>query len=291
MRTRSYRSFVVLSMCWAILSLAACRAPTLPPETATAMPATPTVVPVPVGQHAHSFAGQTGRLHYLLFLPRSYDPGAETVWPLILFLHGSGERGSSLADLEILKHYGPSMLVEQQPDFPFIVLSPQCASESWEPRLETLLELLDAISASYAVDPRRIYLTGLSMGGFGTWQLALRAPDRFAALVPIAGGYRYRVEANYEGYGQSQVRVIFDTSMPDHLCDLAGVPVWAFHGDQDSTVPHEQTADVIVAALRACGNESVRYTLYPDTGHDAWTKTYSNPDLYTWLLEQKKDGL
>ncbi|MBN1933844.1 MAG: prolyl oligopeptidase family serine peptidase [Anaerolineae bacterium] len=257
------------------------------------MPATPTqtAVPVSVGQHAYSFAGQTGRLNYLLFLPRSYDPGSETMWPLILFLHGSGEKGSSLADLEMLKRYGPPMLVEQQSNFPFVVLSPQCASESWESRLETLLELLDTIAASYAVDPQRIYLTGLSMGGFGTWQLALRAPDRFAALAPIAGGYRYRVEANYEGYGQSGVRIIFDTSMPDHLCDLASVPVWALHGDRDTTVPHEQTADVIVEALRACGNESVQYTLYPDTGHDAWTRTYSDPDLYTWLLEQKKDGL
>jgi len=139
----------------------------------------------PVGQHAHTFnieANETN-VNYLLFLPDKYNEEKKD-WPLILFLHGSGERGSVI---DSVKKHGPPKIVEQVPDFPFIVLSPQCPKEQqWSN--DILIPLLDEIVKKYRVDEKRIYLTGLSMGGFGTWALAIQYPHRFAAIAPICGG-------------------------------------------------------------------------------------------------------
>jgi len=107
--------------------------------------------------------------------------------------------------------------------------------------------------------------------------------------VPIAGGYRYYVQTVYVGAGQSEIELTIDPSPPENLCDLAHVPVWVFHGERDVGIPHEETADILVDALLACGGD-VRYTLYPEAGHDAWTETYSDPELYTWLLAQRQAG-
>jgi len=219
-------------------------------------------VEVTPGQHPRSFRGQITKavaLEYLLFLPQDYGRDPEKKWPLMLFLHGAGERGDSLG---LVKKHGPPKIVGQQPDFPFIVVSPQCPAGLWWPeKLDDLSALLDEVEARYAVDSRRIYLTGLSMGGYGTWSLAQDQPERFAAIVPICGGG--------------------SRALARRLKDL---PVWVFHGAQDKTVPLEESEKMVAALKRAGG--SPRLTIYPDAGHDSWTETYDNPELYEWLLSQ-----
>lgn len=213
-----------------------------------------------LGQHPGSFRGEITKavaLDYLLFLPQDYGRDPEKKWPLMLFLHGTGERGNSL---ELLKKHGPPKIVEQQPDFPFIVVSPQCPSGLWWPeKLDDLSALLDEVEATYMVDSRRIHLTGLSMGGYGTWSLALAQPERFAAIAPICGGGK-----------------------PYLACRLKDLPVWAFHGAKDPLVLPEES-EQMVAAIKRCGG-SPRLTIYPDADHDSWTRTYDNPELYEWLL-------
>jgi len=248
--------------------------------------------PAQVGEHPYTFEQGDLRINYLLYLPENYGRNPFKRWPLLLFLHGSGEQGSTVEDLERLKAQGLPKLVVEQPDFDalterFMVLSPQCPGWYWKARFDALDALLEEIQETYAVDPQHIYLTGISMGGFGAWQYGLQHPRRFAALVPIAGGYGYAVETVYVGGGYSEVALTLDPEPPAHLCDLEQMPVWVFHGAQDTGIPHEQTADVLVEALQACGGK-VRYTLYPDTGHDAWTETYDDPAFYAWLLEQRR---
>jgi predicted peptidase len=225
--------------------------------------------PVQPGQHAHTTGKGRSRVNYFLFLPQDYgqEPGRQ--WPLMVFLHGIAKRGDSLEDLEELKKDGPPMLVEQQPDFPFIVLSPQCPSDSfWESQLGKLDSLVEEIVATYDIDENRVYLTGLSMGGYGAWHYALRNPSRFAAIVPIAGGYEH---------GSDEV--------PDNICDLEDLPIWVFHGAEDDVVLPRQS-EVLVNALRACPSE-VRFTLYSGAAHDeSWKLAYGDPELYEWLLAQ-----
>jgi predicted peptidase len=197
------------------------------------------------------------RLKYLLSLPKDYD--GQKAFPLLLFLHGVGERGE---DLQALKVYGPPKMIESGKDLPFIVVSPLCPKDRWWEPLE-LTTLLDEIVEKYKVDQDRIYVTGLSMGGFGTWALAGSTPDRFSAIAPICGG-----------------------GDPERAKWLAHIPVWIFHGAKDTTVPLERS-EKMVAALKKNGGE-VRFTVYPNAGHDAWTETYANPELYQWLLQQKR---
>ncbi|MBN1360792.1 MAG: prolyl oligopeptidase family serine peptidase [Sedimentisphaerales bacterium] len=197
---------------------------------------------------------------YLLYLPQGYGE-KDQKWPLMMFLHGAGERGSNL---ELVKKHGPPKLIEQGQDLPFIVVSPQCPSGEWWPeKTETLVALLDEVQSKYAVDPNRVYLTGLSMGGYGTWALACAHPERFAAIVPVCGG------------GQR------------HLARrLANVPVWAFHGAKDPVVPLAESQVMAEAVTRAGGQ--AKLTVYPDAQHDSWTVTYENPELYDWLLSHKR---
>lgn len=197
------------------------------------------------------------KINYLLFLPADYGKTDKT-WPLILFLHGAGESGNDLAKV---KTHGPPKIVETKKDFPFIVVSPQSAGRGWE--VETLRALLDDVVASYRVDKERVYLTGLSLGGFGTWSLAAAYPERFAAIVPICGG-----------------------GNPADAKRLKGLAIWVFHGAEDPLVPL-QRSEVMVKALEQAGAD-VKLTVYPDAGHDSWTETYDNPELYKWLLEHKR---
>ena len=195
-------------------------------------------------------------MKYLLYLPEGYD--ARDNWPLMIFLHGSGERGD---DLELVKKHGPPKLALEM-NFPLIILSPQCrAGSRWETK--PLIELIDHILSELPVNRRKIYLTGLSMGGFGTWDLAAAFPDYFAAIVPICGG-----------------------GNPSDACKMKDIPAWVFHGQDDKVVPVEKSQEM-VDALKNCGGR-VKFTVYPDTGHDSWTKTYANPKLYEWLLNQNK---
>lgn len=195
---------------------------------------------------------------YLLFLPQGYDADARR-WPLILFLHGAGQRGD---DLELVKEHGVAKIAEQRPDLPFIVVSPQCPAEGWWSS-EVLAALLDEIEKKYRVDPKRIYLTGLSMGGFGTWQLAADQPHRFAAIVPICG-----------------------RGNPLLTHRIAHLPIWVFHGAKDRVVPLSNSRDM-VRSLRKHGAKP-RFTIYRDAAHDSWTRTYENPRLYEWLLSHAR---
>lgn len=215
-------------------------------------------------QSAHQFSAKvtkTVQMNYLLYLPPEYRE-TEKKWPLMLFLHGMGERGD---DLEKVKKHGPPKLIKQGKDFPFIVLSPQCPRWSWWPvQVKALDALLDDICEQYRVDEDRIYVTGLSMGGYGTWALAEYRPQRFAAIAPICGGHQE----------------------PEQLKKIAHLPVWAFHGAQDPVVPVKSTKK-IVRILEDAGGDP-KMTIYPEAGHDSWKKAYSNPELYDWLLQHER---
>jgi predicted peptidase len=197
------------------------------------------------------------QMGYLLYLPKDYEKQAS--WPLVLFLHGAGERGN---DLEVVKMHGPPKLIAAGKDFPFIVVSPQCPKDMWWEPIE-LVALIDDISSKYKVDPDRIYVTGLSMGGFGSWRLAAYAPERLAAIAPICGGG--------ETYWTKQ---------------FVQLPVWAFHGAKDTAVPLERSQSMIDALKKNGGDPKL--TVYPEAGHDSWTATYDNPEFYEWLLMQKR---
>jgi predicted peptidase len=209
---------------------------------------------------------QTVKLDYLLHLPDNYHASAKRKWPLILFLHGAGERGD---DLALVKVHGIPKVAMVLDEFPFIAVSPQCPPNHWWSDFSAaLIMLLDAISTTYAVDADRVYLTGLSMGGFGTWHLAVEYPHRFAAIVPICGGGVW-------AYG-----------FPERVSDIKHLPVWAFHGAKDDLVPLRES-EVLVETLQKCGGDA-KLTVYPEAGHDSWTETYNNPELYAWFLSHSR---
>lgn len=199
----------------------------------------------------------SAKLEYLLSLPADYAQSNQK-WPLVLFLHGAGESGT---DLNKVKVHGPPKIVEAKGPFPFILVSPQCPGRGWNP--DVLNALLDDLMKNYRVDPDRVYLTGLSMGGYGTWALAAAHPEKFAAIAPICGG-----------------------GSPKDAPKLARLPIWVFHGAKDTTVPLQRSEEMVEAIKAAGGNP--KFTVYPDAGHDSWTATYDNPEFYTWLLAQKR---
>ncbi len=223
----------------------------------------PRAQPAPGTQTAQSFSREvrvTVAANYLLALPDGYSEGARE-WPLMLFLHGAGERGDSL---DLVKMHGPPKLVAAGQNLPFIVVSPQSPRHQWWDT-DMLNALLDEVVETYRVDKSRIYVTGMSMGGFGTWALAAAYPDRFAAIAPVCGG-----------------------GNPERICAARGVPTWAFHGALDEVVPLALSEEM-VRALEVCGGD-VRLTVYPEAGHDSWTETYANPALYEWLLQHRRGG-
>lgn len=195
---------------------------------------------------------------YWIFLPASYKAEG-TGSPLLLFLHGAGERGT---DGKAVAVHGPPMLLktpETRKDWPFLTISPQCKpGYCWSP--EQLLKLLDAVEKQYHVDKSRVYVTGLSMGGFGTWMLLDADAKRFAAAAPVCGG-----------------------GNPDWAKNMLETPVWAFHGDADGVVPPDGSRKMI-DALEKQGSKKAKLTIYPGVGHNSWSATYANPELYTWFL-------
>lgn len=197
------------------------------------------------------------QFNYWLYLPDDQDENR--TWPLLVFLHGAGERGE---DLNSVKRHGPLKRVEQGRRFPFVIAAPQCPQDHWWFTSE--LDLwLRGILKHLPVDKNRIYLTGLSMGGFATWYWAIEHPERFAAIAPVCGGG--------------------EPFLAERIKDL---PVWAFHGADDDVVPVRRSQEMVEALTRIGGN--VRFTVYEHTGHDSWTRTYQNPELYDWLLKQKR---
>ncbi|MCK9618603.1 MAG: prolyl oligopeptidase family serine peptidase [Lentimicrobiaceae bacterium] len=196
---------------------------------------------------------------YLVYLPKDYKKDKHKKFPLILFLHGSAERGN---DPELLKKNGPPKMAEEGREFPFVIISPQCPEGQWW-SVDVLDALLSKLLRRYRIDSNRVYLTGLSMGGFGTWEFAIKRPGRFAAIAPVCGGG--------------------DTI---HIEKLKNVPVWAFHGAKDDVVPEARSREMVNALKRIGGN--VIYTVYPEANHDVWTDTYNNPALYEWFLSHRR---
>jgi predicted peptidase len=215
------------------------------------------------GQHPQTLDKDGTKLDYLLYLPTDYNKDEAKKWPLIVFLHGSGERGTDVNDV---KKHGPPKIVEND-DSPlggrFVVVSPQCPpKDRW--RAEELNNLLDDVLEHHRIDKSRVYLTGLSMGGFGTWAWAEQNPDRFAAIAPMCGGG--------------------DATQAEKLKAL---PIWVFHGELDKTVPIERDQEM-VDAVKTAGDKDVKFTKYPDAGHDCWTRSYANPELYEWFLKHQR---
>jgi predicted peptidase len=207
----------------------------------------------------------TVRLHlgYLLYFPSGYDMGNDKKWPLLLFLHGAGERGE---DQELVKRHAIPKMIAEGMEFPFIIAAPQCPADSyWDAHLDEIDELVKELESCYQIDSNRMYLTGISMGGFGAFDFAMTYPDRFAAVVPVCGGASY----------------------PELAELIKDVPVWVFHGAKDEAVPIEESKKV-VEVLKGC-NGNVRFTIYPENGHDVCSLAYQNEELFSWLLEQKKD--
>lgn len=209
-------------------------------------------------QSVKTFEGEDFVLNYLLYLPDNYNNTEK--FPLVLFLHGSGERGD---DIEKVKTHGPPKLISQGKKFSFILVSPQCPeNKRWDP--EQLSMLLDEIEKNYKIDKNRIYITGLSMGGYGAWKIAQTFPDRFAAIIPVCGGGDFL-----------------------NACVIKHLPIWVFHGSLDKVVSIQESERMVNTLKRCDGN--VKFTVYPEAKHDSWTETYNNPAVYEWMLNQKKN--
>jgi predicted peptidase len=198
---------------------------------------------------------------YVIFVPHAYD--GEQAFPLIFFLHGHGESG---ADGKKQAKVGlGSAIRKQENTFPFIVVFPQSQKYTWKTDSEDTrraLDILAEVEKEFRVDPRRVYLTGLSMGGYGTWGLAAKYPERWAAIVPICGGGR-----------------------TDSAAAIKNIPCWCFHGAADPTVPVANSRKMIAAMKEAGG--APKYTEYPGVKHNSWDKAYATKELYEWLLEQR----
>ena len=198
-------------------------------------------------------------LDYLVYLPADYDKDKAKQWTLVVFLHGAGERGS---DVQAVRKTGLTQTIEQRGAIPYVMVAPQCPANAWW-NAGTLDKFLDQVLADYRVDKKRVVLTGLSMGGFGTWNWGVEHPERFAGLAPICGGGK-----------------------ADKIAALKGMPIWAFHGDADPIV--KLTAgQTMVDAAKAAGAD-VKFTVYPGVGHNSWGKAYAEPELEAWILARKK---
>lgn len=233
------------------------------------------------------FLDRTLSLHnsnykYQVFLPENWSSNKK--WPIILFLHGAGERGS---DGLIQTQVGMGTAVRKDRSrFPAIIVMPQCRTDSWwsEPVMEELaLATLAASTKEFKGDPKRTYLTGISMGGYGTWAIAVENPKKFAALVPICGGIvlpehlrQQHPELDKTAYPEDP------KSYAEVAAKIGKTPVWIFHGADDPAVPVEGSRKLNEAIKAAGGN--VRYTEYPGVGHNSWDNAYADPELMTWLL-------
>ncbi len=221
-----------------------------------------TEIPEPGKQVAQQVKLKNGTaIRYFVYLPEDFC--TENRYPLMLFLHGRGERGDSVQELKRVLVHGPPKLIEQGLHFPCIVISPQQATDNLWWTTDNLLDFLSIIEKRYHADLERITCTGLSMGGFASWALAAELPDYFAAIAPVCGGGEIEWAEK-----------------------LIQTPVWAFHGVQDDIIPIKRSEEMIEAIQKLNGD--AKLTTYPDLGHDSWTETYNNPDLYQWLFSHKK---
>jgi predicted peptidase len=219
-------------------------------------------------QHFEKKLTRNAKLDYLLFLPDGYKKAGTNRWPLMLFLHGAGERGTNV---QTVAAHGPPKIVQTKKDFPFVLVSPQCpADRTW--RDDELLALLDEVIAKHKIDTNRVYVTGLSMGGYASWSLGTKYPECFAAIAPICGG-------------GEQIAVLLASDAKKAAMKRMGV--WAFHGARDLLVPVEESQRMTNALARA-GCKDVKLTIYPDLEHDSWTRAYGEPEIWNWFLKHAK---
>ncbi len=214
---------------------------------------------------------------YEVYVPRNWNKNQK--WPVILFLHGAGERGND--GIKQTAVGLPQAIRTNSEKWPFVVVIPQCPELAWwtDPEQEAqALKALDAAIAEFNGDPTRVYLTGLSMGGYGTYDIAARNPGRFAALVPVCGGvvldWSGPEAAKFPKWGPEPYKAVSEK--------IGKTPIWIFHGDIDDSVPVTESREMF-KALKAVGG-NVRYTEYPGVRHDSWNNAYWAADLPQWLL-------
>lgn len=206
----------------------------------------------------NTFTYKDQKIQYLLIFPAGYTQTANQ-WPMLLFLHGSSLRGQNL---ELVKEYGPTWVAERRADFPCVVLAPQCSEgEDWENKADMLAALLDDVLQRHRIDRDRVYLTGVSMGGRGTWYLACQHPEYFAAIAPLAAA-------------KPIIPAVWKQQM-------ISMPVWAFHGEKDTLAPLTNDEAMIDALRNQGGNP--RFTILPNQGHNI-AGVYKNQELYDWFL-------
>jgi predicted peptidase len=226
---------------------------------------------------ARTFADGEFKLPHRLLKPKAYD--AKQKYPLVIFLHGAGERGDD-NQKQLVHGMNDFASDEVMAKYPAFVIAPQCPDgKKWSevdwsaksstlpaeisPALAATLKAADALQKEFSIDPKRIYITGLSMGGYGVWDALARRPELFAAASPICSG-----------------------GDPAYAAKMKDVPIWAFHGDDDKAVPVGRSREMI-DALKAAGGRP-KYTEYPGVGHNSWAQNYSDPALYDWLFAQRK---
>lgn len=231
-----------------------------------------------------TFTRGSAALPYRMLKPDRYGKAGQERYPLVIFLHGLAERGTD-NQKQLCNGVEAFAGDAARKNHPCFLMVPQCPPDGLWCRITAaadtrrnlplaqnptepaalVLELIDAVCRDYRVDTDRIYLTGVSLGGYGTWDLIARRPELFAAAMPVCGG-----------------------GDPAQAGKLAHMPVWAFHGDHDPLVPVERSRDMITALQKAGGKPN--YTEYKDANHDSWTPTYKNPDVLEWLFRQRKES-
>ncbi len=205
------------------------------------------------------------KLTYLLHFPEDQSKTRDGKYPLLLFLHGMGESGNHLEDLY---NTGLPKMIKEGLDLPFLTVMPQCPGDSfWTEETQALKLLIDDLVSTHPVDESRIYITGLSMGGYGTYEMLIRYPEVFAAGIPICGGI---------GSVYSKINIL----------RLKDKPLWIFHGEQDPVVPVAEAREIITT-MSLLHSKNLKSTIYPDLQHDSWTRTYENNQIYRFLLENK----
>lgn len=198
-----------------------------------------------------------GNLKYIVKYPKGFNECGK--YPLLFFLHGAGSRGN---DINLLCQ-NPFFEITKDMELPFVTVAPQCNQNNWFDHFHEVKDLLFYIEKLSYIDNTRVYLIGGSMGGYATWQLAMSEPEHFAAIVPVCGGGMY--------WNASR---------------LANIPVWAFHGAKDTVVECQESINMVNHINKSGGN--AKLTIYPDNGHDAWSDTYKNPEVFKWLLKHTK---
>jgi predicted peptidase len=220
-----------------------------------------------LGQHPYS--SQETSFDLLLYLPDEYGKDPQVTWPLILFLHG----GPNVTSLDWVRTEPIAVQLDGEFKLPFIVASPLHTGEysHWsQPEvMDELLTLLEELQTLFIINPDQIYLAGFIEGANGVWELGLAHPELFTALAPVGG---------YIGY---------PFTVPENICDLKDMPIWAFHSEKDTLVP-PNAQQMLVDALKTCGSNTIQFTVLPNAAHNIFFTVFADPNLYTWMLEQSK---